>query len=216
VISLEALVREARERGWTSAEGRLEAVISQAGHLGWVVVPSRKGGPALDSLRPLAAESAPSQSLSAIYGLGAQPLHTDGAHHPEPPDFLMLSVDAPSVVPTMLWRSPQPGTFRASAHDLRHGIFTVRGGSDAFLASAQDRGGIRFDPGCMTAADSRARRAVEYFEGVMGEAVRYDWTKAGQILVIDNRQVLHARGAAELEPERVIRRVAVRISGGLA
>ena len=211
MLSLEKLVQQARQDGWACVEGRIDSVLYQVNFLGWVIVPSRKGGLEIDLLKPQAPEEAPKHSLSAMVGLGAQPLHTDGAHHIVPPDVILLSADAPSHVPTSLWRLPTTGLASETTQDLRHGLFTVRTGRDAFLAPVLDRGRVRFDPGCMTPSDSRSRRVVDFLAAASVEPQQHDWTTSDLILAIDNRRVLHARGAAGEEPERSMRRIALRI-----
>lgn len=166
----------------------------------------------VQTLTPTTREAAPKKSLSATYGQGAQPLHTDGAQHPHPPDLVVLSIDAPSEVPTLLWRFQGKGLSSETWSDLRHGLFTVRSGSDAFLAPAYAGDRVRFDPGCMTTGDARSRRVVEFFESKQDEATVHQWTKAGILLAIDNRKVLHARASADAEPGRSMRRIAARMT----
>ena len=111
----------------------------------------------------------------------------------------------------MLWRFPDLGIPAETWHDLRHGLSTVRTGNSAFLAPAFDRGRVRFDPGCMTPADSRSGRVIDFFSRMQNEAFRHEWTASGLILAIDNRKVLHARGPAEEEPDRAMLRIAIRV-----
>lgn len=211
MLSLHALVEQARADGWVAVVGTLDSARYQASLLGWTLVASRRGGPKTEVLTPHGPEEAPKQSLSATYGLGAQPLHTDGAHHRTPPDLVLLSVEEPSAVPTMLWRLPDTGFGSEISQDLRHGLFTVRSGNEAFLAPALERGRVRYDPGCMTAGDARARRVTDFFGSMSEEATQHDWSSSGVVLAIDNRSVLHARASAESEPTRSMHRVAIRI-----
>lgn len=190
----------------------MDSVRYQASVLGWSLVPSRKGGPSEDLLTPQAPEQASRRSLSAQFGLGAQPLHSDGAHHLIPPDVVFLSVDHPSQVPTVLWRLPSTGLGSEIMQDLLHGLFTVRSGNEAFLAPALERGRVRYDPACMTPGDPRSRRVAEFFSDVGAAATtQHEWTTDGVILAIDNRRVLHARASALDEPTRSMHRIAIRI-----
>lgn len=211
--TLDQLVKTAREKGWASIEGaNLDLFRHQAGWLGWTVVPSRKDGPPIDALKAKTGEDAPKRSLSAITGTGQQPLHTDGAHHLSPPDLVFLAVEEPSTVPTLLWRFSPLGLNFGLTQDLWNGLFTVRSGSDSFLAPAFDTstGSLRFDPGCMTPSDSRARRVAEHLLSKADEAVRHEWV-GSTMLAIDNRTVLHGRGSADDEPDRPMHRMAVRL-----
>jgi alpha-ketoglutarate-dependent taurine dioxygenase len=146
-------------------------------------------------LRPTEKGAARPNSLSARYGLGQQPLHTDGAHLQRPPDLVVLFSERPSTTPTRLWRATYgllpPPPYAA----LRHGMFLVHSGRDSFYSPALSASGYRYDPGCMTACDTRAREVTQYFEGQLSHASTYEWMGWDQVLVIDNRRVLHARSA---------------------
>ncbi len=210
-LSLEQLVKQAAENGWADVDGNLDNVNYQASFLGWDVVSSRKAGPLTEVLKPANPSDAPKQSLSAKYGRGAQPLHTDGAHYRRQPDVVLLSAAAISDVPTLLWRFGTGRVPQEVLHDLRNGLFTVRSGKDAFLAPALVGNRLRVDPGCMDPSDRRARRVLAFFESVREDAERYEWTAAGKVLAIDNRRILHARTSAEEESERAMHRVTLRL-----
>ena len=151
-------------------------------------------------------------SLSAQFGLNVQPLHTDGAHQVSPPDVVVLISELPSATPTWLRRvgDRDEGT---PWDDLNGGMFLVGGGPSAFFAPASDGGGcVRFDPGCMSPCDSRARAAATFLSDTT-EAVAYEWTEPGQVLVIDNSRTLHARGAVGSDDlDRELLRVALRVA----
>jgi Taurine catabolism dioxygenase TauD, TfdA family len=74
-------------------------------------------------------------------------------------------------------------------------MFLVHNGHDSFYAPALSGRQYRFDPGCMTACDARAREVEQYFVDQIKNAATYEWQDAGQILVIDNYRTLHARSA---------------------
>jgi hypothetical protein len=80
VTDLKALAVAARKKGWASGHGDVDSIRQQAGLLGWVEVAPRRGDPTVSVLRPADEGTAHLSSLSAVYGLGPQPLHTDGAH----------------------------------------------------------------------------------------------------------------------------------------
>lgn len=81
---LENLLEESKVKGWAAGQATLAEVQLDAALLGWSKVPTRRGGPALSTLRPVDPAEAEPNSLSARYGKGIQPLHTDGAHLPHP------------------------------------------------------------------------------------------------------------------------------------
>ncbi|WP_236825533.1 MULTISPECIES: TauD/TfdA family dioxygenase [unclassified Blastococcus] len=92
---------------------------------------------------------------------------------------------------------------------LRAGLFMVSSGKERFLAAARDAEGWRYDPGCMSPCDQRAREAVGYFESVAANAYSHHWTEPDQVLVIDNRRALHARAAVSAaDGDRALTRVA--------
>ena len=211
------LVKSAREFGWASGTMTRIHILYQASQLGWVEVATRKGADTIVELRPTTTEEANPSSLSAVHGLGEQPLHTDGAHLLEPPDVVVLYAEQPNDTPTLLRSlSLKPTSLNqpriASPSGLRGGLFLVRSGSDRFLASARtDVHGYRYDPGCMTPCDERAREAVRYFEEAQANAHQHEWTEPHQLLVIDNRTALHGRAAVSgSDVDRVLTRIAYR------
>lgn len=213
-LPLKRLVEQAIENGWSCEHGGLERLRSQASILGWEVVSSRTAEPLTEVLKPANPSDAQKNSLSAKYGRGDQPLHTDGAHHGRQPDVILLSASEASEVPTLLWRFGVDRVPLEMLHDLRNGLFTVRNGKDAFLAPALDGTRLRVDPACMDPSDLRARRVLAFFESVREDAERYDWKEPGKVLAIDNRRVLHARASAEGEPERTMHRVTLKLRKG--
>lgn len=183
--------------------------------LKWTEVPTRRGGPALSTLRPVAPAEAQPNSLSARYGTGSQPLHTDGAHLPKPPDIVVLACAGTSTTPTRLWNPKGRGFLWDAWHLVRHGVFLVSSGNDSFFATAYDVGlGVfRYDPGCMLPADERARKVTQHFETAMSDATDHHWSEPGLVLLIDNRRVLHARASADHEPQREIQRLSFNLNG---
>jgi hypothetical protein len=216
MADLEALAAAARAKGWAAGSGDVESIRNQAASLGWAEVAPRRGDPTVSLLRPAAADSAHPRSLSAVYGLGQQPLHTDGAHMPAPPDLLVFISERPNATPTQLWR---PGVLRRRSHPpalspaaLRHGMFLVSNGRDSFYTPVLSGSGYRYDPGCMAPCDARAREVHGYFEWMSSRASVHEWSAAGQVLVVNNHRVLHARAAvAEGDLDRELTRIAFRI-----
>ena len=204
---LEELLSESRTTGWAAAQGRLDQVQLDATMLGWTAVPVRRGGPAVATLRPLDRADAAPNSLSARYGKGAQPLHSDGAHLPKPPDIVVLTCETTSTTPTLLWNQVigAPGF-------VRHGVFLISSGNDSFFTTACAHGRLRYDPGCMLPCDARAHQTVRFFEEAATTATEYQWNEPGQVLLIDNRRVLHARSSADHEPQREIQRVSFHLN----
>jgi len=189
-FDLSALAKEAYG-SWATGSCTLTQLRDAARHLGWAEVPMRSDEPALTALRPQTQAQAHPRSLSATYGLGHQPLHTDGAHLPEPPDWIVLLAQAPNTTPTTLRAVPH-GDSAVPWHAMLSGIFLVRSGNQPFLAHAATGSRIRYDPGCMTPCDQRARIAAQFLAD-RKDTHEHGWTQPNQMLLIDNRQILHAR-----------------------
>ena len=212
LVDLKALVASAQQTGWASGSGDVDLVRRQAASLGWAEVATRYGDAPVSVLRPTEARAAHPRSLSAQYGMAQQPLHTDGAHLPGPPEIVVLVSSHPSPTPTMLWKAATGAGGRTRLDAFAHGMFLVHGGRDSFYAPVLSGAGYRYDPGCMTACDARAREVEEYLAGQLPAAMACEWTAGGQVLVVDNRHVLHARAAvAEGDAGRELTRVAFRV-----
>lgn len=208
-FQLQLLVNEANQLGWATTQISLDEVRSTAAEAGWAEVPIRSGQPTATTLLPKSVAEAPIRSLSAKYGLGAQPLHTDGAHLRMPPQIVVLYSAKSNATPTLLWcPSEGPlGNVPPSAHD---GVFVVDGGRDRFYATAfTTENGLRYDPGCMTPADARASEVAAYFSHAAEASHRYSWSMDGMLLLIDNKRALHARApVAQEDGNREIQRIA--------
>jgi hypothetical protein len=210
-MDLGTMLSNAVVSGWSGGLGTLAEVTAQARQLKLEPVANRRGEPPISRLRPATEEQAKPHSLSAQVGLRAQPLHTDGAHQESPPDFLVFVLERSTSTPT--WLRHVNGQI-APWHDLRGGMFLVGVGPSAFFAPALTGAGptrrLRFDPGCMTPCDGRARAAALFLSDTTS-ATRFDWTSPGQVLVVDNRRTLHGRGEVDGgDLDRELTRIAFR------
>jgi hypothetical protein len=210
-------VSAAQREGWASGSGDVDSIRRQGELFAWAEVPTRRGDPSVSVLRPTEPSAAQPRSLSVQFGLGLQPLHTDGAHLAKPPDIVVLVSSHPSSTPTLVWVADlrmvksqgAPGSMSAA---FEHGMFLVHSGRDSFYAPVLAGGRYRYDPGCMTACDARAREVEDYLGAQLAQATAFEWTSGGQVLVLDNRRVLHARAAvAENDTSRELIRVAFRV-----
>jgi len=194
--------------------GSIDAIRREATRLGLTEVPIRHGGPRVTTLRPLDRDEAPANSLSARYGKGEQPLHTDGAHLRIPPDIVVLTCTGTSRTPTRLWRMTHGVYSPMAPNHVVHGVFLVSGGRESFFSTAYSDHRFRYDPGCMVPCDARARETVRYFEAALESAVDHTWNEPNTVLVIDNRKVLHARASAINDSDREIQRIKFYLSQG--
>lgn len=71
--------KELRANGFAVREGKLADFQRESATQGWTLL-QQKDGVTTMQLRPMATKEAPPRTLSALHGMGAQPLHTDGAH----------------------------------------------------------------------------------------------------------------------------------------
>jgi len=204
-LSLDSLLARAKKDGWATGHGTVPQVVADAHRLGLVEVPVRKGDPPVTKLRPVSKENARPNSLSSRYGKGNQPLHTDGAHLIDPPDFVVLLCNGVSDTPTFLAKPKLHGIDYTA-----HGVFLVVNGRDSFFSTAWSGTRLRYDPGCMTPCDARARKAAEQLKALRKAAHEHSWEEPGLVLVIDNKLTLHARGQVPEDEDRVIERVGLR------
>jgi hypothetical protein len=158
-----------------------------------------RGGRLIETLAVVSADQANANSLSARYGTGTFPLHTDGAHLPEPPHFLVLACVRPgsSPVPTVLARFDALGLGPAEIEVCEAAPFLVRNGRRSFYSTilAPSRPFVRFDSGCMAAINDAAIEITQTILACAGSLSlpSIEWAP-GDILVIDNWQILHGRG----------------------
>jgi hypothetical protein len=210
---LEDLLKASRAQGWAVGQATMTQVRRGARMLEWTEVPTRRGGPALSTLRPLGQAEAEPNSLSARHGKGTQPLHSDGAHLRSPPDIVVLACETTSKTPTRLWPRNRYGrSIGALPLFVHHGVFLITSGNDSFFATATEGSHLRYDSGCMIPCDARARQSAQYFEEQESSASEHEWSDPGQVLLIDNRRVLHARASAVHEPEREIQRLSFHLN----
>lgn len=213
-MDLGEMWEEARSSGWASGQlaraHLVDFIPHYAEQLGWAAVSTRTGEGPVSVLRPVDQTEARAETMSAVYGLDAQPLHVDGSHLVRPPDVIILFSEEPNSTPTRFWK-PEWGGWNPDA--ARHGIFTVGTGRSTFLAPAVDRDGWRYDPVIMKPADGRARNIADFFNSESYlQAEEVPWDGENCVLVVANRQVLHGRAAvAEGDGERQLVRMAFNV-----
>lgn len=197
---------------WVQTLCTLDQVDAAARELGWEAVPTRPGEADRKTLRPTPADLAHPRSLSAVYGLGQQPLHTDGAHLPHPPDVVVLHGPSPSPTGTGLW-TPLESSRAIDCDAWTHGMFVVSTGGRSRLSPAIRSGRLALDPGCMTPADKLARKVLAEARVARATAYTFAWAASGTTLIINNRRTMHARNAVVEDYGRRILRIAYRAVG---
>lgn len=167
------------------------------------------GGSLVQVLTPK-AEATPN-TYSGIFGLGRFPFHTDLAHWPMPPRYLLLRcVRGYADVPTLLL----DGRALAAAvgeDAMERALAKPRrplGGEMRMLRLLQDHAVgeiIRWDQIFLTPASPVGKSVFDQFQRLVDRAVHACAVMAddGDVLVIDNWRMLHARPA--IEPDRMDR-----------
>lgn len=209
-VDLDEVRAGLRARGYAVAHGTIEEV-KRAAAIRESLTLLRSGQEASDKLRPMTREEAPERSLSAIVGLDAQPLHTDGAHLLTPPDLIVLHSATPTPTGTAVWTPFGIAAGRLPDH-VRVGVFSVRANGLSFLATAWEPPRLRYDPGCMAPADDQAKETRMFFDEARSLAHVHLWEEPDTLLFIDNRRALHAREAVTDDVDtRQIDRLAFRL-----
>lgn len=204
---------QAEKEGWAEVSKPISTLMLCLERLNLTSVPLRAGEEPISVLTPKQAKDAAPCSLSAQYGTGVFPLHTDGAHLEYVPDFILLEATTTGDgVPTMLQKLSMHDAWTALGDALSHGMFLVENGHCSFYAPAY-RDGFRYDPGCMKPADNRAEQVADYFGQLELAATAYQWEGPGKTLIVANRKALHGRGDATRTTHRELRRVMLRRSG---
>ena len=200
---------------WSSGWDR-DTTIEVAHCLG-APVGERRNPLLVRTIRPQKSKNAPPNTLSSRYGLGPFPFHTESAYWRRPPRFLVLYCDSPGFGrrPTLLVDVAGWELSEKHVQKLRAGVWKT-GGTRPFLCSLiqhhEEGLRIRFDVECMKPMN---RSAVDG-SSLMNSRIRSShpisirW-KRGDLLIVDNHRMLHARGAAaELDHDRILVRVLVQ------
>jgi alpha-ketoglutarate-dependent taurine dioxygenase len=191
-------------------------------------VPMRPHGPTIEILTPTPSSMAPPASLSSLHGVGAFPLHTDGAHHRRPPRWVLLRCVEPgaSQRPTYIADVRSLELDQEQVVELKRAVWRIRNGFRSFLASVilpaklpsrnRETGKLflRYDPGCMTPADvafmDTAAMLCDHIGKVPPDLVDWDRDLA---IVIDNWRVLHGRAPSPTTDTGVRRLERIAVAG---
>jgi alpha-ketoglutarate-dependent taurine dioxygenase len=178
---------------------------------------SRGNGSAVDRLNPTRTEAAKPRSLSARFGAGGFPLHTDGAYVRQPPRLLVLyCVQDTEQRPTRLLRWDEADWSAELLSRLRRETYWFRNGRHSFLDSvvSPGRSFVRFDAGCMIPATRLASATLaELMERLSTRlCLELQW-RPGMTLIIDNWRMLHGRGTAAFTGSRTLLRLQLDLKG---
>ncbi len=210
-----SIVEEVHTRGWTRFSFRGKARAEDFNRRLGVLFEEYPLGSVSRVLRPYSQSEAPRGSMSSLTGFAAQPIHTDGAHKPTPPRYILLRCLNPgeSSCPTVIWVLKWDTLERDWPANLARGGWLIRSSDQTrFYGQVLERvargmARIRFDPFCMrppliAGTIAAATNCIERYAEV--NTVELD---RGDCLLLDNWRVLHGRGeGAARAPSRQMER----------
>jgi len=217
---LKTNIDEVLHRGWSILEINPGSELLEISRALGEPMASRINGPLVDILRVVEAENARERSLSAKYGTGAFPWHTDLAHIRIPPRFvLMRSLGAAGARPSLLFDTN--GLCRSPYEDasLRTDIWLVNGGRGRFLTPIindtllRETRIFRYDPCVMRPMQQTSPSAALIKRLNHSRATAVIQWAPGLCVIIDNWRMAHARAPqpGKPEPERMMERVLIRV-----
>lgn len=158
-------------------------------------ISSRVNSSIIDHLVPIESSEAHQQSLSANFGIGDFPFHTDGAYFKIPPRFIIMRYlkGAQNPTPTVLCDLNQLNS--DEKENLKHWIWKVESRDNDFLSTilSEDETFYRYDKCVMSPVLSKNQNEL-YFESLIAKLhkTEINWT-IDKTVIIDNWINLHSR-----------------------
>ena len=201
---------------WKGPRDNADSVLQEMAWLGDHLGPRVEGraGELQEIISPKASEIAHPRSMSAHYGLGELPLHTELSHRRRPCRFVLLGCLEPGEPPTatLLLDWQLIGFSQNELLLLESAPVLVRNGRKSFYSTilSPERRFFRFDPACLEAVDERGRQVLQIVARKLTTAtpVAHSWCR-GDILVFDNWRILHGREPAKQNSERRLARMLI-------
>lgn len=183
--------------------------------LGPLRVDPRSPEPIRD-IRPQDLKSAKQNTLSSRYGTGAFPFHTDAAHWDHPAQYLGLyCVEPGEGRRDTLLQDSRVWALDDDEQDLAcRALWTtghVRPRFCTFAKEACNGLEIRYDMDCMKPMTKEAHSLKALLEARIQDCktTRIEW-EPKNLLIIDNRRMLHARGSStRSDIGRILKRVLI-------
>lgn len=166
-------------------------------------------------------DNGPLNTYSGLFGLGAFPLHTDLAHWPVPPRYLMLRCGKGYAdVPTLLLDGTEI-VREMGADALERALVRPRRRQSGELRLLRlwstpegETGCLRWDPVFLQPASVQGLQAFDALRDRLGIATQTQavtMIEPGEAIVIDNWRMLHARPAIPSDRrDRHLQRVYLR------
>jgi hypothetical protein len=174
-------------------------------------ISSRVNSTIIDHLVPTESSDAHPQSLSANFGIGNFPFHTDGAYFKIPPRFIIMRYlnGIPKPTPTVICDLNQLNS--EDKGYLKHSIWKVKSRNNEFLSTilSDDETFFRYDRCVMTPVIS-IKQNESYFESMIDELPKTEinWT-INKVVIINNWTTLHTR--PKIKEQEVSNRTIQRI-----
>jgi len=153
-------------------------------------------------ISPVPAPDAPPNTLTSRFGLGSFPFHTDSAHWRIPTRFLIMYCEHPGAGnrPTLLLDTHSAAWRDAVGGRMPNAVWSAAL-AHPFLCLARTPDGDaerwRYNAECMRpVSPSAMKEAPLIAHAVRSVPARAHHWSAGDLLILDNRRVLHARGEA--------------------
>jgi hypothetical protein len=212
------LLETLEDRGWARVPGITGPadLLGLATSLGKPVENARHA--LISELRVAAGAEARPMTLSATFGTGAFPLHTDTAFWPTPAKFLVMLAegDLRRTTTVCSLRSVLDSGGITLMNLIEKSIWIVRGKSgnhygQMTLSTKGFRSGVRFDRQCMKPANASAREVAAYFDthDCATTVEHLEW-RPQTAVVISNWHALHGRGSRPAnEQQRILQRIYV-------
>ena len=208
--------REAEERGMAYVNGICDSssLLELAKGLGKPLQAAT--GEFIRSSRVVPSTMARPHTLSAAFGSGRFPLHTDTAFWTLPARFLVMRAIGDTRRTTTV--CPLSDLFELGGESLttvvRKSVWSLRASTGSIYCEMSFRGpnrclGFRYDGQCMTPANSAAQEVNEYLTSAAPEMATQliSWSE-GTAVVIANWLSLHGRGPKPPdEQERIVQRI---------
>jgi len=204
--------------GWSQIHGIYNDgdLLEVASSLGTPIQLS--GGSYIKCIRPTSKAHAKPATLSATYGTGSFPLHTDTAFWPLPCRYIVMRVVGDFRRSTTVLRFAELflNLDRTQIYDADHSVWRVDIPGRQFYCSMRfqsgNASGWRYDTQCMRPANLAARKMCELTPRMIKGTRQHiiEWSDDTAV-VITNWHVLHGRGPdPHQEGIRELHRIYVR------
>jgi L-asparagine oxygenase len=209
-------INELENAGYSFTHGvNQKDLIEIVQQLGSISV-DRRSPELVREIRPQPAHSAKQNTLSSRYGTSAFPFHTDTAHWDQPARYLALYCVDPGEGkrPTLLQDSRAWQLNDAEKELACRALWATGHVRPRLCMLAEHIGnclGIRYDKDCMRPITAEARELDALIEFRINGAApkQIDWF-FGDLLVIDNRRMLHSRGkSSRMDTNRLLKRILI-------